>query len=338
MAAWFQREIVDHGHVQLFGFFVGFVLTFLFIRLSTRMIRANVRWWPGNITPGGQHIHHAVFGVVIVFAAVVPLLATIESANRVASTALASAIGIGAALILDEFALIFYLRDVYWSEQGRVSVDAVFTAIGITALFLIGVHPLAAIRSAEMAEASGVGLRVGVGVATVVNLALAVIVLLKGKIWTGLVGLFVPPLLVVGAIRVGRPAAPWARWFYRAGDARAARAIEHEKRWRVPVEEARIYLQDLVAGRPDQDRARVEARRRIDRAVTVAPPPISPATGESGTMGRLPGQVRSPHASRAADTSAAASHDLGTNQSSSDDTVGSPLGSSARCEERKDGK
>ena len=40
------------------------------------------------------------------------------------------------------------------------------------------------------------------------------IVLLKGKIWTGLFGMFVLPLLVVGALRLSRPGAPWARWRY----------------------------------------------------------------------------------------------------------------------------
>ena len=44
--------------------------------------------------------------------------------------------------------------------------------------------------------------------AAVLTLALAVVVLLKGKVWTGLVGMFITPLLVVGAIRLSRPHAP----------------------------------------------------------------------------------------------------------------------------------
>src|SRR5215468_4128877 len=40
------------------------LLSFGFIRFSTRMIRAEVKWWPGNVTPGGLHIHHLVFGIV----------------------------------------------------------------------------------------------------------------------------------------------------------------------------------------------------------------------------------------------------------------------------------
>src|SRR3954469_10204878 len=42
------------------------LLSFGFIRFSTRMIRAQVSWWPGNVSPGGLHIHHLVFGIVLV--------------------------------------------------------------------------------------------------------------------------------------------------------------------------------------------------------------------------------------------------------------------------------
>ena len=62
---WFARRILDTGRLPLFCFFVAFLLTFLFIRTSVRMIRAEVTWWPGNVTPGGMHIHHVVFGVVL---------------------------------------------------------------------------------------------------------------------------------------------------------------------------------------------------------------------------------------------------------------------------------
>jgi hypothetical protein len=63
VSSWFQHVIVDTGKLRLFCFLVFFILAFLFIRLSVRLIRANVRWWPGNVTPGGTHIHHIVFGL-----------------------------------------------------------------------------------------------------------------------------------------------------------------------------------------------------------------------------------------------------------------------------------
>ena len=66
MGDWFEETILDTGRLPLFCFFAAFVLTFAFIRFSVRMIRAQVSWWPGNITPGGLHIHHVVFGTVAV--------------------------------------------------------------------------------------------------------------------------------------------------------------------------------------------------------------------------------------------------------------------------------
>ncbi|HEY0496249.1 MAG TPA: hypothetical protein VGD48_10910, partial [Kutzneria sp.] len=54
----------DPGHERLLWFFLGLVIAFVLIRISVRMIRAKVRWWPGNVAPGGTHIHHVVFGVV----------------------------------------------------------------------------------------------------------------------------------------------------------------------------------------------------------------------------------------------------------------------------------
>src|SRR3954464_4179591 len=45
------------------------LLSFGFIRFSTRMIRAEVKWWPGNVAPGGLHIHHLVFGIVLMMLA-----------------------------------------------------------------------------------------------------------------------------------------------------------------------------------------------------------------------------------------------------------------------------
>jgi hypothetical protein len=86
-----------------------------------------------------------------------------------------------------------------------------------------------------------------------VQYLLAVVVLVKGKIWTGLLGLFLPVLLVVGAIRLARPASPWARRFYRDRPAKRGRAERRELRYREPVRRSKIRLQEAVAGRFDLD-------------------------------------------------------------------------------------
>src|SRR3546814_19391324 len=106
------------------------------------MIRAQVKWWPGNIAPGGQHVHHVVFGVIAMMISGGALIAVYVDGSQTTGAVLAAIFGMGAALVLDEFALIFYLKDVYWSEQGRTSVDAVFVAIAVTGLVLLGFRPL----------------------------------------------------------------------------------------------------------------------------------------------------------------------------------------------------
>src|SRR3954466_11392662 len=117
MSEWFTREIVDTGRLRLFCFLVCFIAGFLFIRVSVRMIRAQVSWWPGNVAPGGLHIHHVVFGMVMMLVAGFGLIALAEVRSPVPDVILACLFGIGSALVLDEFALILHLSDVYWSTQ-----------------------------------------------------------------------------------------------------------------------------------------------------------------------------------------------------------------------------
>lgn len=140
MADWFERAVVESGRLPLLCFFAGVILGFAGIRFSVRMIRAKVRWWPGNVAPGGLHIQHVVFGVVLILVAGVAALAIPDDLTGWRA-AMAGVFGVGSALVLDEFALILHLDDVYWSERGRTSVDAVFVAIAFTGLLLLGIRP-----------------------------------------------------------------------------------------------------------------------------------------------------------------------------------------------------
>jgi hypothetical protein len=254
VADWFQHDIVATGRLPLFCFFTAMIVGFVSIRFSTRMIRAGVRWWPGNVTPGGLHIHHAVFGVVLMLLGGVVGLAV--PINLTGWRAVAAAVfGVGAALVLDEFALILRLQDVYWSQEGRASIDAVFVAFAITGLLVTGVRPETVDDFVQAStDGSAAEWILGIAVATV-NVGLAAIALLKGKLWTGLLGLFFPLLLLVGAARLSRPNAPWARWRYRRPGAKPARKLaraqRREQRIRQPVARAGIWLTDLIAGRPD---------------------------------------------------------------------------------------
>ena len=215
MAGWFNTQIVGTGRLPLFCFFVALIGGFGFIRLSVRLIRAQVRWWPGNIASGDVHVHHVVFGVVFMaVGGVAELAAPIHSVFW--RTAPAALFGLGTALVLDEFAVILHLRDVYWANEGRLSVDAIFVAAGLTALLLIGATPVGVGSVARYQilpdDAQGVA---DLTLILAVLFILAVVTLLKGKIWTGFFGLFIPPLIIIGAVRLARPNSPWARWRYR---------------------------------------------------------------------------------------------------------------------------
>jgi hypothetical protein len=248
MSAWFDAQIVRTGRLPLFCFFVAFIAGFGFIRLSVRLIRAKVRWWPGDVSAGSVHVHHVVFGVVfMVIGGVGELAAPVHSLD--VRAALASVFGLGTALVLDEFALILHLRDVYWTSAGRVSIDAVFIAAGITALLLLGASPVGVRSVTDYRRLPSTAEAVTVLVLSVTVLfVLAAVTLLKGKVWTGVFGLFLPPLFIVGAIRLARPTSPWARWRYQKRPGKLAKAAYREQRLMIQV---KIRMQDLLAGRHD---------------------------------------------------------------------------------------
>jgi len=278
MSGWFEVQVIDTGRLPLFCFFVAFVAGFLCVRLSVRLIRAKVRWWPGNVHAGSVHVHHMVFGVVFMaIGGIAELAAPLYSlAWRSAPAVL---FGLGLALVLDEFALILHLRDVYWANEGRLSIDAVFVAAGVTALLLIGVSPSRVTSVADYHRRAGSPGAVATLIAIVALLfVLATITLLKGKIWTGLLGLFLPPLFIIGAIRLGRPGSPWARWRYRDRPGRLARARRREERLRVPAIRAKTRIQDLLAGRPDQPAIGRERREQPEPG-----PPVK--AGKAGKAG-----------------------------------------------------
>jgi hypothetical protein len=296
MGAWFTDTIVTTGRLPLFCFLCAFLVAFLFIRVSVRMIRAQVSWWPGNVAPGGLHIHHVVFGMVMMLVAGFGLIALAEVRSPVPDVILACLFGIGSALVLDEFALILHLSDVYWSTQGRSSIDAVFVAVTITGLFVCGLHPLG-FNDDFIDLDSGNALEIALAfVFFALQLLLVVITLAKGKLWTGLLGLFLTPLLFFTAIRLARPGSPWARWRYLSRPKKLERAVHREKRYRVPVVRAKIAVQEAIAGRfdadPEQRHSVTEAaHREAERAALDA----AEAVRRAGPIGLpRPGPVQAP--------------------------------------------
>src|SRR5438874_7009211 len=111
-----------------FVLLAAFLGSFLFIRTSARLMRSpRVTWWPGSVTTGGGlHLHHLVWGIVLLL--LTGFLSFVTKPTSPWEEILAALFGIGAGFTLDEFALWIHLRDVYWAEEGRSSFDAVIVA------------------------------------------------------------------------------------------------------------------------------------------------------------------------------------------------------------------
>jgi len=286
-----QLELVPRGRLPLLCCLIAFLLTFVATRTIVRYIRAHAngdaprKWWqPRNIGHGTLHIHHVVIGVVMVMISGVTMVTLAADGGMAQFTAAAIFFGIGAALVLDEFALILHLEDVYWAEDGRTSVDAVFAAVAVAGLLIMGFNPLSFFNIGIWRHDHSIAIRASVVALAVLTLAGAVIVLLKGKVWTGLVGMFITPLLLIGAVRLSRPHAPWARWRYSNRPRRMHRALERERRLRRPVVQAKLWVQHVVAGEPHFPDDR-EVDEQLDREIHAAPaPPEGPAVAEEATV------------------------------------------------------
>ena len=213
----YQRGIQAPGKEAHFLVLLAFLCSFGFIRTSAHMIRAQVSWWPGNVeTKGGTHVHHLVWGILLLLTfgyvgiAVAPGTPWRELA--------AVFFGIGMGLSLDEFALWLNLEDVYWTHKGRQSIDAVIVTVCLLTLTLLGLSFWIDMLQAVLvfAGVGGTELSGGESVAVLVPLqvagaCLAVVCFLKGRTLTGIVGLFVPLVALVGALPRARPDSRWAR-------------------------------------------------------------------------------------------------------------------------------
>jgi lysyl-tRNA synthetase class 2 len=226
----------DDGARAGFLALLGMLGSFGFIRMSTRLMRSpKVPWWPGSVeTSGGLHVHHLVFGIVLILLA--GFLSFALQPDGALLTVLAIAFGIGAGLTLDEFALWLYLEDVYWSEEGRRSVDAVIIATIIGGGIALGLVPLGS------ESESGASLAIAIAF----NLGLCILAALKGKIASALIGMFVPVVSLVAAIRLARPGSPWARRRYAPGSKKLAKAEAREERHRRRV----VRWQNRIGGAP----------------------------------------------------------------------------------------
>ncbi|MEU7024870.1 hypothetical protein ABZ990_30165 [Streptomyces sp. NPDC046203] len=241
MGHWFSRNIVEPGKLPMLLALTAFVLTFLVTRTITRLIRAGKGPFR-DLSSGGTHIHHVVPGVVLT---VLGGFGAVASGRYgLGAAVFAVLFGAGAGLVLDEFALILHLDDVYWTDEGRKSVEVVVFTAALVLLGLVGFAPFG-VNDVTADERQN---RAAFLVSLAVNFLFVLVTLVKGKFRTAVIGTLIPFVALVGALRLARPGSWWARRFYRRRPRARARSrirgYRGDKRWT----RVRRKVQDLIGG------------------------------------------------------------------------------------------
>ena len=288
-----EDQLVYNSRQGLFLVLVGFLGSFGFIRLSTRLMRSpRVPWWPGSVvSDSGVHLHHLVFGIILMGISGTLGFWFFDSGIWMYISALLFGIGIG--LTIDEFALFIHLDDVYWSTEGRTSIDATVLAVVAMILLLLGVDPIGldADNAFDVAFNTVFGLKPVVfdtsnAATTIASVAILLTVLglalacfAKQRIAHGTVGFFLTPVAIYGTMRLAKPNSPWARRFYRERDPDKQRRAEERFRPDRRTEEYKELFRDAVGGstsdvyqarlaqRAAQTEAAAGVRERAERTV-----------------------------------------------------------------------
>ncbi len=246
----FWANLEQHHEQGVFLVLVGFIGSFAFIRMSTRIIRSgSVSWWPGNIeSESGLHLHHLVFGIVTMMVA--GTLGFVTDGRTPYSEICAFLFGVGVGLTIDEFALWVHLEDVYWAEQGRSSIDATVIAASLMGLIVLGVSPVAIESDSPEALISSV-------IGAMIVFAFVAVSFAKGRVLHGITGIFLGPIAIYGALRIGKPHSTWAR--YRYGERRPKKQAKAEERFAPErrTERFKEAFRDIVGGKPSEGLAAV---------------------------------------------------------------------------------
>jgi hypothetical protein len=241
----FWDRISEHELQGLYLVLIGFLLSFGFIRMSTRLMRSpKVPWWPGSIvSDSGVHLHHLVFGIVTMMISGAAGFASFG--NSPWTEVCAFAFGIGAGLTIDEFALWVYLDDVYWAEEGRSSIDATVIAAVLMGLALLGFTPFTI-------EEGSIGAILGSVLSALIVFFLVALCFVKGRVMHGCIGFFVFPIALYGACRLGKPDSAWARRRY--GERRPKKQARSQARFPPDrrTERFKNAFRDIVGGKSSE--------------------------------------------------------------------------------------
>ena len=232
-----------------------------------------VPWWPGSVvSDSGVHLHHLVFGIVTMMVAGTVSFAGFATSPLYEICAFLFGVGIG--LTIDEFALWVHLDDVYWAREGRSSVDAAVISAGVLGLILLGVRPFDVSGNGSVP-----GDVVGTAIVTTMLAAVIAICLAKQRLMHGLVGVFVFPVAIYGAARIGKPGSMWARRFYGERDPRKQAKAERRFAPARRTDRLKERLRDAVGGVPQQEYEAKLAQREAKAPRAAATPEAAEETG-----------------------------------------------------------
>jgi hypothetical protein len=247
---------------------IGFVSAFGFIRLSTRLMRSpHVPWWPGSIvSEDGVHVHHLFFGIVLMMVTGGLSFAAGET-NGPWYAIYAVLFGIGLGLTIDEYALWLHLDDVYWSREGRSSIDATVIALGLIGFVLLAFVPTRIDDDSPLVLAT-------TAAAAAWHFGWVLIAAAKHRLLHALFGIFVFGLAVYAGVRLAKPRSIWAKRFY--GERRPAKQARAEYRFRADRASERFKerLRDVIGGVTEEEyQARLAAAAATTASPTAAPAP-----------------------------------------------------------------
>jgi hypothetical protein len=146
----YHEELGPGQRSALLGW-LAFTATFTGLRVLTSSIRAGKGPFR-NISVGGEHLHHYLWGIGLL--AGVGAVALRGDERHRLHPAVAVSYGAGLALIVDEFALLLDLRDVYWARQGRISVDLGVGGIAASGSYFAGLPVLRRLRLERKQQAA----------------------------------------------------------------------------------------------------------------------------------------------------------------------------------------
>jgi hypothetical protein len=218
------------------------------------------------VSEGGVHVHHLFFGIVLMMVAGGLSFAAGETDGPWYAI-YAVLFGVGLRLAIDEYALWLHLDDVYWSREGRSSIDATLIALGLIGFVLLAFVP------ARLGDDSFAVLAFTVAVATL-HFGWVLIAAAKYRLVHALFGIFVPGLAVYAGLRLAKPRSVWAKRFY--GERRPAKQARAEHRFRAGrlTDRYKERVRDTIGGVTEEEyQARLAAAAPPTRSTAGAPVP-----------------------------------------------------------------